>query len=101
MGRILVPNSDEQEDRDVLVPTIYAVLTALNNVVGAQGNTAWQKARQEWGASDVTAGASMWAAGPAAQRLYGGRMTDGRRHEAVAVTQGSRARFSADLHFAM
>ena len=50
--------------------------------------------RQNWDQSAVPAGAAagmmgnMWAEAPAAgQHLYGGRMTDNRRYEAVQVTQ--------------
>ena len=65
--------------------------------MGMQGNTAWQKMRQNWDKAVNVAGSTatavggagaMWAEGPAAgQHLYGGRMTDSRHHQAVKVTQ--------------
>ena len=71
------------------------------DIAAVHGNAAWQKMRQMWDQSAasvgaaagwavgaVGAGAAAWAEAPAAgQHLYGGRMTDTRRYEAVQVTQ--------------
>ncbi len=66
------------------------------DAAGPAGNAAWQKLREEWGASNTaaTGKANLWAEGPASHHLYGGRMNQQRRHEAVTVTQAALKKFS-------
>jgi hypothetical protein len=59
-------------------------------------NSAWQKMREDWGATNGAnaTNSNLWAEGPAAHNLYGGKMTHHRRHEVVTVTQAALKKFS-------
>lgn len=62
-------------------------------ITGPSHNLAWQEFRS--GISNATSSAyaddKVWAERPAANALYGGRMTMHRQHEVVSVTQVSKA----------
>ena len=61
----------------------------LDDVPKNPHNSAWQQFRSEIGESSGGAyqNPNLWAKGPAANALYGGRMTSARQHEVVTVTQ--------------
>lgn len=70
----------------------------LDNLPVPQSNTLWQKFRQ--GLSSVAAFGKtdeLMAQGPAEHRLYGGRMNEARRIEAVTVTQDALAKLHKSL----